>query len=224
MSTPIPDPKSILQGHIGLLRLIVSGLQSGTIHTQAYADWQKEPIDRYLAPPLVRKGLKRFLARHGQEAAEEEQESVADGDLPEYRTQHLSNLGLALRAAGVCIRVLRSDHGSLPVPGPSKARQLFYAQQAFLPFPELSIGSDDEQEPSINLVLYWTTDEKYNLNRVCLACPKAGNTTRESVQTHWDRTIWRHRSDEVAGTHAEAEGDELDIHLDDAEEASGTEE
>jgi hypothetical protein len=100
-----------------LLRRAVEALRRGTIHVQEYADWKDEAIDRALAPALVRKEAKRYLIELHDDVQNEED---LDWD-PEF----LSNLGLALSAPGVQIRILRSaPNDMLPVPGHSEARKV----------------------------------------------------------------------------------------------------
>jgi hypothetical protein len=165
-----------------------------------------EDPDRALSPALVRKGAKRFLLAQGHDAHDEDENEV------EFEADYLPNLGLELRADGARIRVLRSDHGQMPVPGTSQRRQSFYAQQGEFEW------DDDEEEivaPVINYVLHWSTDDEYNLEKVYLGCPKAGDTTRASVESYWDEPIWRRHSPLTAdGTQVEAEVTELDIYLD----------
>ena len=145
------------------LRLAVEALRLGTLHAQDYAEWRDEAVDRALAPALVRKEAKRqFIAAN---------HSVEDetGFEPEF----LANLGLCLTAAGVKIRLLRSavDH-QVPVPGQSQARQIYYTQPG-LPFDEVD-GALAEPPQALRLVLHWSTDDEYSLDRVYLACPEKG--------------------------------------------------
>ena len=168
-----------------------------------------------LGPALVRKGAKRYLL------AKIKAVEVSDEEV-EYETESLPNLGLAVAVNGVRIRILKSDSGSLPPPGPSIKRQQFYSQQGVL------FGADGDsaaESLGVNLVLHWSTDDEYSLSRVYLACPKAGDTTRLSVEVHWDELIWRSENAFLAGDvrpsgeQVEAEADELDIYLD--EEGTG---
>lgn len=206
--TSVPDPAEILNRHIALLRVLVAALLSGAKHARSYADWQDEEMDRTLAPALVRKGAKRFLIARGESVDDEELDDV------EYEAEYLSNLGLAIGADGVWVRILKSDRGSLPTPGPSKKRQQFYAQQGSL-FPIAE--TDAEPLPALNLVLHWTASEEYNLERVYLACPKAGGVTRASVEAYWDEVIWRSGTAAASNEQQEAQSDELEIYLDDAQ-------
>ena len=118
-------------------------------------------------------------------------------------------------------RILKSDNGSLPAPGPSQKRQQFYAQQGTL-FPEDKNGDESKELPRANLVLHWVPDEEYNLSRVSLACPISGGITRASVRSEWDEVIWRRESNLRADTQAEATADELEIRLDKPDEETGT--
>jgi hypothetical protein len=202
--TIIPTPQQIVASHRSLLRLAVEALRRGTVHALEYADWQDEPVDRALAPSLVRKGAKRYLVEKNQDV-ENEEDIVWD---PEF----LSNLGLALTAPGVQIRILRSAPGDmLPVPGHSQARQEYYTQMGLFDGEEHAPG--DVPPPVLRLVLHWGTDEDYNLDRVWLGCPKAGGETRESVKSHWDEPVWRKHS-LLGDGQAQAEVTDLDIYLD----------
>ena len=198
----IPSPQQVVQQHRSLLRLAVEALRQGTLHAQAYAEWRDEELDRALAPALVRKEAKRQLiaADHSVE------------DESSFEPEFLANLGLCLTAPGVKIRLLRSteDH-QVPVPGQSLARQIYYTQPG-LPLGEAD-GAVAEPSPLLKLVLHWSTDEEYSLDRVYLACPMTGGETRATVASHWDEPIWRRHTLEVDGQ-VQAEVTDLDIHLD----------
>ena len=192
--------------------MLVAGLLEGAKHARAYADWQDEPIDRTLSPAHVRKGAKRFLDRKDSSIS-------ATNEEVEFEPEYLPNLGLSVAVERIRFRILRSDNGSLPAPGPSKKRQQFYAQQGSL-FPV--VKNEAKDLPRANLVLHWNTDDEYNLTRVSLACPTGGSVKSNSVKAEWDEVIWRRESNLNAGTQAEAKADELDIHLDKPEEETGT--
>jgi hypothetical protein len=132
----------------------------------------------------------------------------------EYEPEYLSNLGLAVGTDGLRIRILKSDHGTLPTPGPSKKRQQFYSQQGSL-FPPPATG--EEPVSAVNLVLHWSPTDEYELDRVYLACPKAGGITRASVEAHWDEVIWRRGAVSEANQQTEAQTEDLEIYLDEAE-------
>lgn len=219
MNQPLHStPQDVLKTYTPLLRVIVSALLEGTKHARWYADTMDEKCDRALSPALVRKGAKRYLIEKGQEATNEEETAAF-----EYETEYLSNLGLAMSAGAIRIRVLRSDHGHLPVPGPSRVRQSFYAQQSSFNFgPGFeALEEEDATSTCMNLVLHWSTDAEYNLDKVYLGYPKAGGTTRASVEAYWDEPIWR-RFDVASsdGEQVEAEVNDLDIYLD--QPATGT--
>ena len=206
-------PQQVVDTHRPLLRLIVEALRRGTLHAQAYANWQDEPIDRALAPSHVRKGARRYLIETGQDVQNEE-------DI-DYEAEFLSNLGLLIAATGIQMRVLRSVQGDqLPAPGHSYTRQQFYQQDLWdlMGDQEPPLG---ETVPAITrLVLHWSTDSEYNLDKVYLACPRAGEVTRSSVQAHWDWPIWRRHGASIDGQ-VQAEVTDLEIYLNDV--ATGSE-
>ena len=166
---------------------------------------EPEDVDRALAPALVRKEAKRHLIAANQSVEDE----------ASFEPEFLANLGLCLTAPGVKIRLLRSamDH-QVPVPGQSLARQMYYAQ------PGLFDGIDGAPPPVLKLVLHWSTDAEYGLERAYLACPKTGGETRATVASHWDEPIWRRHSLEIDGQ-VQAEVTDLDIHLDGEAMSSG---
>lgn len=211
--TIIPSPEQVVQAHRSLLRLVVEALRRGTVHAQEYADWRDEPLDRSLAPALVRKGARRYLIEKDQD--------VQNVEEFEYEPEFLANLGLAVTADGVQIRVLRSAYGNqLPVPGHSQARRDFYTQPG-LPFDDDCQATEATTAPVLRLVLHWSTDDEYNLDKVYLGCPKAGDMTRASVAAHWDWPIWRRHGMIIDGQ-VQAEVKDHDIYLD--VEATGSEE
>ena len=206
--TIIPTPQQVVDKHQPLLARLVEAVRQGTLHAQEYADWQDEDIDRALAPALVRKGAKRYLISRGQNAQDEE-------DI-DYDTEFLANLGLAITAEGIQIRILRSaTNDMLPVPGHSVARQQYYTQYG-LPFEHLDQPVLADVPSLLRLVLHWSTDAEYNLERVYLGCPKTGGETRESVESYWDEPIWRRHS-LIADGQEQAEVTDLDIYIDEAE-------
>ena len=210
ISTHDPTAEETLERHRQLLCRLIEAVREGTIHAQEYSDWQDEEMDRTLAPSLVRKGAKRMLAKRNTEGLEIRED--------EYTTEYQSNLGILVVASnGDRFRVLKSDQDSIPVPGDSLSRQAFYQQQMSL-FP--AANGDDSSERVFNFVLHWTADEEYNLNRVHLACPRAGAKTRDSVDVYFDDIVWR-RKHIVSGQQTEAEVEDLDLYIEGDQTGTG---
>lgn len=236
-----PSAQQVVNAHRPVLRRIVEALRKGTRHARWYADYMDEDIDRALAPALVRKGARRELIATGTAVANEEDDAPETMDgapvpatPPNGQAEFLSNLGLAVSADGIRFRVLRSDDGTVPVPGPSKARQAFYSQQAYFPGWAALVGEAVGSVPTIpsaitNCVLHWETDDEYNLTRIYLALPLGGTTTRDSVELLWNEIIWRRPTlgivnltppDVDGGTQVEAEIIDQDIYI--GHEGTGT--
>jgi hypothetical protein len=120
----IPTPTHVLQALAPVWPPLYTALEWAAQQTRAYFDAEGMPVDRHLAPSLVRYQAKRYLARLGHDAREEEDEAYA------FRT--LPNNGLSLSYRGdhlYVLRILKALEGQLPAPGASRARQAFWQQQ-----------------------------------------------------------------------------------------------
>ena len=211
-----------------VLSAATAAILAGVEHARAYHDWRDRSIDRSLAPALVRYETKLRLLDAGQQVSDEELVEAADDSsqppltiapLP-FEPIPLSNNGLLLETDLYRVRILKSDQGALPPPGPSPRRRKFYAQQQELPFfPPIADGAVAAPltavPAKVNLVLHWTVDADYRLTKINLALPKGGENTRASVEWEWDEVIWRPAPMFVSvAPAAEAPADELDITLD----------
>jgi hypothetical protein len=173
----IPAPERVLHALAPVWPSIYTALEWATQQTRAYFDAEGTPIDRHLAPSLVRYQAKRYLARLGHDAQEDDGEA--------YAFQTLPNNGLSLSYRGdhlYALRILKALEGHLPAPGTSKARQAFWHQQMLFDY-DAPLGA--ELRPSLNLLVLWETDAAYTLQRLSLVCPKVGALTRESVAAYW---------------------------------------
>ena len=183
----IPAPAHVLHALAPLWPPLYTALEWATQQTRAYFDAEGAPLDRHLAPSLVRYQAKRQLARLGH-AAQEDDEA--------YAFQTLPNNGLSLSYRGdllYVLRILKALEGQLPAPGASRARQAFWQQQLIFDYDAPSAA---EMRPSLNLLVLWETDAAYILRRLSLVCPKVGSLTRESVAAYWTieiphPNVWR---------------------------------
>ena len=66
----IPAPAHVLQALAPLWPPLYTALEWATQQTRAYFDAERVPVDRHLAPSLVRYQAKRSLARLGHDAQE----------------------------------------------------------------------------------------------------------------------------------------------------------
>jgi hypothetical protein len=172
----IPAPAHVLQALAPVWPPLYTALEWATQQTRAYFDTEGLPVDRHLAPSLVRYQAKRSLARLGHDAQEEDES---------YAFQTLPNNGLSLSYRGdllYVLRILKALEGQLPAPGASRARQAFWHQQLIFDY---AAPSAAELRPSLNLLVLWETDPAYTLRRLSLVCPKVGGLTRESVVAYW---------------------------------------
>jgi hypothetical protein len=158
----IQESEKALKALASLLPVVYSALEAATQSTREFFDREDRPIDSYLAPCLVRYYAKQHLDSVGQSV--------------EYDREELSNNGLCLTYNNYLLRIWKSEDGELPVPGQSRPRQAFFQQ---LP---IAINNPEEQ---LNLAILWEVSSDYNLQRLLLSCPKAGDTTRASVEAYW---------------------------------------
>jgi hypothetical protein len=212
----IPAPAHVLQALAPVWPPLYTALEWATQQTRAYFDAEGMPVDRHLAPSLVRYQAKRSLAWLGHNAQEEDEA---------YAFQTLPNNGLSLSYRGdllYVLRILKALEGQLPAPGASRARQAFWQQQLIFDY---AAPSAAELRPSLNLLVLWETDAAYTLRRLSLVCPKVGGLTRESVAAYWTveiphPTVWRPTSP-APMPEASVEGrDDLEIRVRRGVEAS----
>src|SRR5262245_5403003 len=213
----IPTPTHVLHALAPLWSPLYTALEWATQQTRAYFDAERVPVDRHLAPSLVRYQAKRSLARLGHDAQEDAGEAYAFETLP--------NNGLSLTYRGdhlYVLRILKALEGQLPAPGASRARQAFWQKQ---PLFDYYAPSAAELRPSLNLLVLWEADAAYTLRRLWLVCPRVGGLTRESVAAYWmteipHPNVWRSTA-AVAMLDAPGEGrDDLAIRVRRAVEAS----
>ncbi len=170
----IPSGQEALADLSGAVTTIWSGLDSAILETKEFFENRGVPIDRSLAPNLIRYFVKGRLNAQGKIAEDEE--------MLDYEMQNLPNNGLCMEYGRYQLRILKADNGELPIPGQSKKRQAFWNQE------QLNLYDDEqpiETVPSVNLIVLWDADSSYNLDSVSLICPKTGGTTRDSVSNYW---------------------------------------
>jgi hypothetical protein len=143
---------------------------------------EDKPIDVYLFNDLVRYYAKEMLHNSGF-TVEDDVEEIA-----EYSFKALVNNGLSGKFNGHLFRILKADHGSVPMPVSGKKKE-FYNQhrQLTLPF------DDPDSEPSMklrhNILILWEVDSQYNFLQLRLACPKAVGKTRESLEVYFNEPL-----------------------------------
>jgi len=171
-----------------LLDQILEAIEQGTLHVPEYIKcFGESAIDYALAPNLVRHVAKKYLIGVGQ-AAKGEEEADAAGFEPE----DIPNNGLCINTPGFVVRVLKSsEDGSVPRPGISEARKNYYRHnQGILNFEN---DSNDRPQPTYHLVVHWTVDRDYNLQKVSIALPydvKRNETGRWDVFCLFDEPFW----------------------------------
>lgn len=144
--------------------------------------------DIYLFNDLVRYYARELLDKSGF-ALEDDGE-----DVTEYKFRALLNNGLSGTFNGRRFRILKSDHGSVPMPA-SRAKREFYTQP-----PQLRL----QLEPSVtvrhNILILWEVDDQYNFLRLRLACPKSVGVTRASLEVYFNEPL-PHAAEMIVSRH-----------------------
>src|SRR5438128_2208364 len=125
----LPTVGEVLTHLQPILPSLFKAIEDALQRTREFFDADAVPVDRSLAPNLVRYYAKRVLSAEVQGVQYEE-----DTDSNDYELQNLPNNGLCLNYDRHEIRILKADDGGLPVPGPSKSRQAFWNANGQLSF------------------------------------------------------------------------------------------
>ena len=173
----IPQPEEVIPELSSILVAIHTALEHGTMRAGEFFEREDErqTINRYLAPCLVRFWAKQYLESAGHQVSNEDEES-------DFNMQQLPNNGLCLQYGKYRLRILKSDNGDPPVPGHSLSRQQFYQQTSLLLVTDCGI---EVQQEVLNLIVLWEITRPYTLASICLVCPKNGKDTKASVEIHW---------------------------------------
>ena len=161
----VPSQEVVVKDLSTAFPIIHASLDYGTHKVRDFFDAEERSINRYLAPNLVRYYALDYLSNHGLER-------IVLGNVP--------NNGLYLSNDQYNIKILKSNHERIPVPGHSLSRQRYYQQQQ-----QFFFLTDVEDSEKLNLLLLWDVIGRYQLGKLALACPQSGGLTRESVSAHW---------------------------------------
>ena len=169
MNSPTPPDSDEALAALDPIRPILwEALEHGIATARAH--FTQGPVNGSLGSHIARFHAREHLVANGVEC------------------EHLALNGIGLKYGGYYIRVLKADDGELPVAGSSVRRQRFYCQ---LPQQQELFAveaGDVEIEPEVNLVVLWDVVRgSFNGLSLALACPKAGGTTKASVEAHWYR-------------------------------------
>lgn len=187
----LPQPEQVLQRIRPLTTALYEIFPEAAQQALPYFHSRGREVNRALIVCMLRYEVKQQLLQADFQVEDDEPEEVPPTDLS---LEALANNGLACTYNGVRLKVLKSDDGRLPVPGLSKRRQAFYAQQ--LEFTGVGFGNSGQDEtesaPSsicLNVVVLWRFDPSYSVVELRLAAPKAGDLSRASVEEYWNVEI-----------------------------------
>jgi len=147
-----PCPERVLRALAPLWPSLYTALEWATQQTRAYFDAEGTPIDRHLAPSLVRYQAKRHLAHLGHDAQEEEGEA--------YAFQTLPTMACPCPIAGSSVCAAHSESPGGPAAsarGLASPPSLLHQQLIF----DYAAPSAAELRPSLNLLVLWETDAVY---------------------------------------------------------------
>lgn len=161
-----PTPDEVANDLAGLWPTLWWAFEVATDSAQQYFDVQGEDVEPCLFASLARYGMRMSLAAEG------------------FNLLDLGNNGIQIEYQGYSIKVLKSDDGGLPAPGPSQAKQDFY-QQMFKFNEEVDVILPPEHYR--NLVICWDVDGDYMATHLTLYCPKNGDES--TARALWSRAI-----------------------------------
>lgn len=143
---------------------------------------ENKPVDIYLFNDLVRYYAKEMLQDSGF-TVEDDVEEIA-----EYRFKALVNNGLSGKFNGHFFRILKADHGSVPMPVSEKKKE-FYNQHQQLTLPLDALDIEPSMKVRHNILILWEVDNQYNFLRLRLACPKSVGKTCESLEVYFNEPL-----------------------------------
>ncbi len=160
-----------------LIIVIHSAFEDTPRIAKQFFEDRNEDVDPFLVNDLIRYYVKQYLLEHDFNVTED------------YQLDSLPNNGLSLRYKGYHVRILKADHGDLPIPGHSIIKQQFYAQQ--LTLDSLLYGDNNLPTGSLrpNVLILWELTNSYDFKQLYLACPMSGNETRKSVSAYFKEAI-----------------------------------
>ena len=184
-------PEQVLQKIEPLTTVLYEMFPAAAQLSLPYFQSREREINRALIVCMLRYEVKQQLLCAEFQV---EDDDLYDPQPADLSVEHLANNGLACTYNGVNIKILKSDDGRLPVPGLSKRRQAFYAQQlefigeGFGPSGSTEAGSE-QTSTCLNVVILWSFDPSYTVIDLRLAAPKSGNISRASVEEYWNVPI-----------------------------------
>jgi hypothetical protein len=143
---------------------------------------EDKPVDTYLFNDLIRYYAKEMLQDSGFTIEDDVEE------VNEYEFKPLCNNGLFGKFNGHYFRILKTDHGSVPMPV-SGMRKEFYTQPPQLPLPFDAPYTEPGMKVRHNILILWEVDSQYNFLRLRLACPKAVGKTCESLEVYFNKPL-----------------------------------
>src|SRR4051812_6842159 len=150
MQTPI-DPEIAMEHLAELWPVLYSALEHATQETRGFFDQEDAPVNRALAPELV-----RYFACVALDDA---------GHVVEYEREAIAKNGLSLKRSGYHLRVRKRANGKLPIPGPSKVLTTFWRQMTLF---DAGATTDPDAHP---LLVLWEVTASYKLVGLTLAYP-----------------------------------------------------
>ena len=156
-----------------------------------FFDRQRE-VDERLATDMFRYEMKHVLNSRGVDV-DLDDEDMGQEFQSEVDLNWLPNNGIEGTYKGWRFKLLRSRNGSVPPPGRSERRKLYYAQQ--LPLAGFENPVKSQYRP--NLVILWDFERPYKQVTINLAMPKESTGAFGAVQCHFNDVV-RHPAEVTA--------------------------
>jgi len=150
------------------LRAVYEGIEHGAGRVVEFFETEKDYVEPFLAPDLVRYHARRFI-------------QVRLGQI-DVTMEKVPNISLRMRFKDHQLWIMKTPDGDLPAPR-SLIKEDFYSQN--LPL----LVTDPTQIPSPNLAVLWQAPRSYNMVSLKLVCPRSGDMTTAFTDHYWKQRI-----------------------------------
>lgn len=167
----IPDGEETAEKLSPLAILIRQAFEHGSQEARAWFAQQGKHVEPSMFANMTRYCALQYLTDRKQ-------------TLVDYVQENLNNNGIGVICSGCHIRVFKAQGARVPQKAGTRKLRAFLSQMVQ---PSLFSGLDDFEDAlaaiHANLVLLWSVDRKYRIDKMWLVMPTSA--TRSRVRWHW---------------------------------------